>query len=58
MSETIKLNNGLAIPSLGLGTWKSAPGAVKAAVISAIESGYRCVYPRTGGGISATDGPN
>lgn len=37
----LQLNNGRTMPTVGLGTWKSDPGAVKAAVISAIESGYR-----------------
>lgn len=36
------LNNGLQIPMLGLGTWKSSAGeSVKAAVRTAIEVGYR-----------------
>merc|ERR1712062_102280 len=36
-----KLNNGVSIPLVGLGTWKSKPNEVKAAVITAIEAGYR-----------------
>lgn len=35
------LNNGLKIPSIGLGTWQSAPGEVSKAVESALKSGYR-----------------
>jgi alcohol dehydrogenase (NADP+) len=38
-----KLNNGQSIPLVGLGTWKSAPGDVKAAVKEAIKIGYRHV---------------
>ena len=37
----ITLNNGLTIPGLGLGTWKSDPGEVGKAVMEAIRSGYR-----------------
>lgn len=37
----ITLNNGLDIPAIGLGTWKSAPGEVAKAVIEAIKLGYR-----------------
>jgi len=40
-SPTVKLNSGYSIPLVGLGTWQSAPGEVKAAVIAAIKAGYR-----------------
>ena len=39
--ETIKLNNGQSIPTVGLGTWKSKPGEVANAVKTAIQAGYR-----------------
>ncbi|RDB30099.1 Glycerol 2-dehydrogenase (NADP(+)) [Hypsizygus marmoreus] len=37
----IKLNTGAQIPTVGLGTWKSAPGAVELAVEHALKFGYR-----------------
>uniref|UniRef100_A0A0N4Z9M5 Aldo_ket_red domain-containing protein n=1 Tax=Parastrongyloides trichosuri TaxID=131310 RepID=A0A0N4Z9M5_PARTI len=39
--NTIMLNNGLYIPQVGLGTWLSKPGEVKAAVLEALKVGYR-----------------
>ncbi|KAJ3763244.1 Aldo/keto reductase [Lentinula raphanica] len=40
----IKLNNGIEIPSIGLGTWQSSPEEVIAAVAYALkEAGYRHV---------------
>ena len=39
--KTITLTGGAALPALGLGTWKSAPGEVGAAVREALRIGYR-----------------
>ena len=37
----VKLNDGRSMPLVGLGTWKSKPGEVKAAVKAAVAAGYR-----------------
>ena len=41
MATSYKLFTGAPMPTIGLGTWQSPAGAVKTAVISAIEAGYR-----------------
>jgi len=38
---SVKLPSGASMPMVGLGTWQSAPGEVKAAVEAAIKAGYR-----------------
>lgn len=42
--ESVTLNTGAVMPTIGLGTWKSAPGEVGQAVEFALkEGGYRHV---------------
>ena len=39
--HTLSFANGDTLPQLGLGTWKSKPGEVGAAVLEALKLGYR-----------------
>lgn len=39
--KTLTFNNGDKLEAIGLGTWKSKPGEVKQAVITALEAGYK-----------------
>ncbi|RCH80476.1 hypothetical protein CU097_004038 [Rhizopus azygosporus] len=39
--QSFKLNNGLDIPAIGLGTWQSKPQQVYQAVLAALKAGYR-----------------
>ncbi|KAK4188974.1 NADP-dependent oxidoreductase domain-containing protein [Podospora australis] len=41
--KTFQLNTGQSIPAIGLGTWQSPAGAVKAAVSLALQSGYKLI---------------
>jgi alcohol dehydrogenase (NADP+) len=41
--KTYRLSSGQEMPALGLGTWKSDPGVVGAAISAALETGYRHV---------------
>lgn len=43
LSSSIRLNSGHQMPRLGLGTWLSKPGEVRAAVEFALRQGYRHV---------------
>jgi len=43
IEEYVTLPNGMKMPKVALGTWKSPPGKTKAAVISAVKSGYRFI---------------
>ncbi|KAF7290947.1 Aldo-keto reductase [Mycena chlorophos] len=42
-STQVKLNTGAYMPTVGLGTWKSQPGAVEHAVEYALKNGYKSI---------------
>jgi diketogulonate reductase-like aldo/keto reductase len=39
----IKLNNGIEIPQIGLGTWQLSPKDCEQAVFHALKTGYRLI---------------
>lgn len=41
MAETLQLNNGITIPTIGLGVFQTPPDETAAAVRAALEAGYR-----------------
>ncbi|PTB44981.1 H/ACA snoRNP pseudouridylase subunit [Trichoderma asperellum] len=43
VTTSFKLNNGLQMPALGLGTWQSQAGEVKTAVSYALQNGYKLI---------------
>ncbi|KAF8309104.1 Aldo/keto reductase [Clavulina sp. PMI_390] len=47
LDSTITLNNGVKMPVVGLGTWKSQPGAVEKAVEHALKFGYKHIDTAT-----------
>jgi len=55
-SKVTILNTGAEMPTLGLGTWKSQPGAVEKAVEVALKSGYKHIDTATAYGNSLTFG--
>jgi len=47
VSKSVKLNTGAEMPTVGLGTWKSAPGEVEHAVEFALKNGYKHIDTAT-----------
>ncbi len=43
IKDTVKLNNGVKIPCMGLGTWQTDNQTTKMAVLSAFSHGYRLI---------------
>jgi len=43
MNSVFTLSNGIKMPALGLGTWRSEPGVVGKAVLDALKNGYKHV---------------
>ncbi|KAG7094829.1 hypothetical protein E1B28_005639 [Marasmius oreades] len=56
IKQRLKLNTGGEIPAIGLGTWKSEPGAVEKAVSFALENGYTHIDTATAYGNEAEVG--
>lgn len=57
ITSTVRLNNGVEIPCLGLGVYRSAPGGeTRAAVAWALEAGYRHIDTATAYGNEADVG--
>ncbi|KAI0090451.1 Aldo/keto reductase [Irpex rosettiformis] len=48
LKSSVKLNTGAEMPTLGLGTWRSAPGEVEKAVEVALKAGYKSIDTATG----------
>lgn len=46
--ETFKLNNGVQIPAIGLGTFQMSPDAAQQAVTDALNAGYRLIDTANG----------
>lgn len=42
-APTLKLNNGVEIPQIGLGVWQIPNGTVEGAIAAALEAGYRSI---------------
>ena len=43
ITDTFKLNNGVEIPCLGLGTWQSNDETAKLSVLAALSHDYRLI---------------
>ncbi|KII94321.1 hypothetical protein PLICRDRAFT_101939 [Plicaturopsis crispa FD-325 SS-3] len=65
LGRTQTLNTGAKIPTIGLGTWLSAPGEVERSVVHALKTGYRHIdaaliygnQEEVGRALAATDVP-
>ncbi|KAL9710328.1 hypothetical protein Ac2012v2_006626 [Leucoagaricus gongylophorus] len=55
-SQSVKLNTGVYMPTVGFGTWKSEPGVVGRATTIALECGFRSIDTATDYGNEAEVG--